>query len=235
MLLRHKNTPVMLILQLLLISLLHITTPATYFVIPDHYSLHNYTSNYTFHLQYYLNNTNKYFVSHNQLHFLPGEYYLNTDLVFKEISDFMLTGHGINQSFIICTSSASIIVRDADSFTLQNISLIDCIALSKVDKPAFYISAFFYHCYSITLYNVCVNISASAPAAHTAIHVRNVAKSRIINVKIQITKKMCHNLRITVNGLAVYYNGKGKSDKYYVRQPTVIVDSFLLLHKQIVL
>ena len=116
---------------LFLTSWLHMATSTTYYVIPDHYPLHNYTNSNTFTLQYYLNNTSEYFVSHNQLHFLPGQYYINSDLVFKEINNFTLTGHGINQSVIICSSPASIVVTFVTSFTIQSIALIDCLSMSK--------------------------------------------------------------------------------------------------------
>ena len=209
--------------------LLHVSISTTYFVIPDHYySMHYYNiSNNTFTLRHYLNNTSKYFLTKNQLHFLPGWYYLDSDLVFNGLSDFVLSGHGINQSFITCSSPAGIMVTNADIFTLQNITLIDCITPSKVDLTATYlISVFLYHCGTIKLYNIYINISASIPAGHTAIHVRNVAKSRIIDVKVQLNIIICYRYSFTMNGLAVYYSGNGKRDIYYRRQPLVIVENF---------
>lgn len=227
-----KATPVMIgyLLPLAVTSLLlHVATSTTYFVIPDHYSMHYYnTNNNTFTLQHYLNNTSEYFLPKNQLHFLPGWYYLNSDLVFNEISDFVLTGHGINQSFITCSSPAGITVTNSDSFTLQNVTLIDCITPSKADLKATYlISVFFYHCGTIKLHNIYVNISARVPAGHTAIHIRNVAESRIINVKVQLNILICYSYPFTMNGLAVYYSGNGKHDIYYRRQPIVIVENFI--------
>ena len=130
--------------------LLHVSISTTYFVIPDHYSMHYYNiSNNTFTLRHYLNNTSKYFLTKNQLHFLPGWYYLDSDLVFNGISDFVLNGHGINQSFITYSSPAGIMVTNADIFTLQNITLIDCITPSNADLTATYlISVFLYHWYN---------------------------------------------------------------------------------------
>ena len=121
----------------------------TYYVIPDHYSSCHFADNNTFTLQYYLNNTNKYFTSHNQLHFLPGQYYINSDLVFKEINNFTLTGHGINQSVIICSSPASIVVTFVTSFTIQSIALIDCLSTSKYSTINFYASVYFHYCSQI--------------------------------------------------------------------------------------
>ena len=75
----------------------------TYYVVPDHYSSHHYDSKNTFTLQHYLNNTSKYFVSHNQLHLLPGQHYMNSDLVLELIYNFTLSGYGNNQSVIVCS------------------------------------------------------------------------------------------------------------------------------------
>ena len=142
-------------LSLLFVTLLHMGTSTTYCVIPDHYPLHNYTNSNTFTLQHYLNNTNEYFVSHNRLHFLPGQYYINRDLVFKYIHNFTLIGHRISRSIIICSSPASILVTNVDSFTVQNIVLIDYKSLIKGLAGEYYASVLFAYCSSITMQNVC--------------------------------------------------------------------------------
>ena len=131
-------------------------TSTTYYVIPDHYPLHIYTNTNTFTLQHYLNNTSEYFVSYNQLHFFPGQYYINRDLVFENIYNFILTSDGINHSFITCSSPASILVINVDSFTMQNITLIDCKRLlkEKGSPNVFYVSVMFNYCNSVTMQNV---------------------------------------------------------------------------------
>ena len=70
------------ILLFLTASFVHKVTSATYFVIPDDYSLHHTDAN-TFTLQHYLNNTSRYFVSHNQFHFMQGQYFMNSALIIK--------------------------------------------------------------------------------------------------------------------------------------------------------
>ena len=180
----------------------------TYYVIPDnYYSVNNYTRSNTFTLQHYLNNTSKYFVSHNQLHFLPGQYYANSDLIFKEIYNFTLTGHAINQSVIMCSSPASILVINSDSFTIQNILLIDCISLSNNE---FYVSVLFSYCSLVIMQNVYVNVSSDAPLTLAGIYEMNVAKSIIIIVKVQVNILKCHRHPIKITGLAIYYNGSAK-------------------------
>ena len=202
-------------------SLLHMATSTTYYVIPDHYPLHNYTNSNTFTLQHYLNNTSKYFVSHNQLHFLPGQYYINRDLVFKNIYNFTLTSDGINHSVIICSSPASILVINVDSFTMQNITLIDCKRLLKGSPNDFYVSVMFYYCNSVTMENVSVNVSCNATATLVGIYVRNIVESKIINVQVKMNILICHNHPFLINGLKVFYN---RSSKF--RSPGVIIETF---------
>jgi len=99
------------------LSLLH-TTCST--VIPDdHYT----TNNNTYTLQHYLKNINKYFTSHTQLQFLPGQYYLNTDLIIQHVSNLSLIGNRINEvinSVIKCTSPAGIVVVDSSKIVIAN-------------------------------------------------------------------------------------------------------------------
>ena len=86
---------------------------------------HSYADKGTdyFSLQHYLN---KYFVSHNQFHFLPGQYYISDDLIFN---NFSLICN--NQCVITCTSPASVLIINVTSFIFQSIKLIDCIKSQK--------------------------------------------------------------------------------------------------------
>ena len=111
---------------LVLVSLLHTTSSTVYYVIPDdHYT----TNNNTYTLQHYLNNTNKYFTSHTQLHFLPGQYYLNTDLIIQHISNLSLIGNRTDEvinSVIKCTSPAGIVVVGSSNIVIANIVMNEC-------------------------------------------------------------------------------------------------------------
>ena len=84
---------------LLVILLLHKVNSAIYKVMPDNHASHHMDTN-TFSLQHYLNNASNYFVSHNQFHFMQGQYYINNDLVIKDVDNFTITGIGQ------CTTSA---------------------------------------------------------------------------------------------------------------------------------
>jgi len=113
-------------LVLIISSLLHTTSSTVYYVIPDdNYS----TNNDTYTLQHYLNNINKYFTSHTQLHFLPGQYYLNTDLIIQHVSNLSLIGNRTNEvinSVIKCTSPAGIVVIGSSNIVIANIVMKEC-------------------------------------------------------------------------------------------------------------
>ena len=206
---------------LFLTSLPYLVAPTTYYVIPDNYSINNYTRSNTFTLQHYLNNTSKYFVSHNQLHFLSGQYYINKNLVFEEIYNFTLTGHGINRSFIICSSPANIILINADRFIMQSIVLIDCKRLLKMPTNEFYVSLLFYNCCSFSMYSVYVTVSYNATTNLIGIYMGNVDRSKVINVTVQVNILICHNHPVIIDGLFIYYNHRAE-----VESPGVIVEAF---------
>ena len=115
------------ILLLLVTSLLHITASTVYHVMPDnHY--HPINDN-TYTLQHYLNNTNKYFTSNTQLHFLPGQYYLNNDLIIQGVNNFSLIGNRTNEvinTVINCTSPAGIVVVNSSNIFIANIVMNEC-------------------------------------------------------------------------------------------------------------
>ena len=117
----------LLITLLLVASMLHITASTVYHVMPDnHY--HPINDN-TYTLQHYLNNTNKYFTSNTQLLFLPGQYYLNNDLIIQGVSNFSLIGNRTNEvinTVINCTSPAGIVVVNSSNIVITNIVLNEC-------------------------------------------------------------------------------------------------------------
>ena len=104
-----------------------------------------------------------------------------------------------------------IILQFIDSFTIQNIALINCKGLST---GSFYSSIFIYFCSQIYIHNLYVNISSSTTVSITGIHLINVLSSRIIRVKVQVNVLICYNHPVTINGLSVYYNG---NNDLYVR------------------
>ena len=114
-------------LLLLVTSLLHITTSNVYYVMPDNH--YHPISDNTHTLQHYLNNTNKYFTSNTQLHFLPGQYYLNNDLIIQGVSNFLLIGNRTNEvinTVINCTLPAGVVVVDSSNIIIANIVMNEC-------------------------------------------------------------------------------------------------------------
>ena len=111
---------------LLVSSLLHTVSSTVYYVIPDdHYT----SNNNTYTLQHYLSNTRKFFTSHTQLHFLPGQYYLDTDLIIQNVSNLSLIGNrtnGVINTVINCTSPAGIVVYGSSNIVIANIEIKEC-------------------------------------------------------------------------------------------------------------
>ena len=154
-------------------------TCTIYYVIPDDdYSSHHDRGANSFSLQHYLNNTSKYLVSHNQFHFMPGQYHINSDLIFKDINNFSVIG--IDQCVITCTSPASIVIVNVSNVTLHNISLINCVKhhkyyfnmtylLSTFHSPSFikitdyHTSVFLYNSSSVT---ICDCLCKNQPCSH---------------------------------------------------------------------
>ena len=198
----EKYTTLNFLLLIIIVAiLLHKVTSTTYFVIPDDHSSHHMDTN-TFSLQHYLNNTSKYFVSHNQFHFMRGQYYMNNDLVIKDVDNFTITG--IGQCTIICTSPASIVIMNANNTEIININLINC---TKNYKDYFNITFFTpfskvtdYHT-SLLLYNsssvIIYNINLNATVNTSFIGILNVnvkGNSKIINVKVRLKTFNCLTL-----------------------------------------
>ena len=217
------------LLSLLLAISVHKVNSTIYYVIPDDdYSSHHYDGGVnSFSLQHYLNNTSKYFVSHNQLHFMPGQYHINNDLIFKDISNFSVIG--MDQCVIICTSPASIVIVNVSNVTLQNIKLINCIKCHKDYFNVTYLysrrstssfskitdydtSVILYNSSSVTMHNMNINIIAAVVTNFTAILIVNTqGDSKIINIKVKINSFNCTTFSsdpVKINGLVVgYYSG----------------------------
>ena len=221
-------------LLLYLLLLVHEVMSTTYFVIPDDYSSHQTDAN-TFSLQHYLNNTSKYFVSHNQLHFMESQYFLNGDLIIKDINNFTITGPTIGQCNIICASPASIVAVNVNNIKFQNINLINCIKdhkdyfdasnfgpycprdyrpYSKVTD--YYASLLLYNSGSVIIYNMNINVTVNT--TFTGILVVNVKdKSKMINVKVQLNIFNCPTFNdhpTEINGLKVLVHFYDKISEY---------------------
>ena len=211
-------------LLLLVGSLVHKVTSATYFVIPDDYSSHHSTDANTHGLQHYLDNTSKYFVYNNRFHFMQGEYHINSDLVIKDVDNFTLMGPEGGQCVIICTSLANAVVLNASNIHFQNINLINCIKdhkeyfnTSYFDKyyerhsisfstvTDYYTSLFLWNSSSVRVYNMNINVTINT--SFIAILVVNANDVKITDVKVQVNIINCatfSNDLTEINGLKVF-------------------------------
>ena len=192
--------------------LIHKVTSTTYFVIPDDHASHHMDTN-TFSLQHYLNNTSKYFVSHNQFHFMQGRYYIKNDLVIKDVDNFTITG--IGQCNIICTSPASIVIMNGNSTEILNINLINCTenckdyfnisSFTPFSKVTDYYTSLLLYNSSSVIYNM--NINATVNTSFIGILIVNVKdQSKIINVNVRLQTFNCSTFNehlIELNGLRV--------------------------------
>ena len=224
-----------LLLIIIVALLLHKVTSTTYFVIPDDHSSHHMDTN-TFSLQHYLNNTSKYFISYNQFHFMQGQYYINSDLVIKDVDNFTITG--IGQFTIICTLPASIVIINVNNIKIFDIKLINC---TKNCKHYFNITSFTPfskvtdHYTSLLIYNSSVivynmNINAIVNTSFTSILIVNVKdKSEIINVKVRLKMFYCSTYNkhlIEINGLRVIVHFYDRISRFGL----VTIDNFYYKH-----
>ena len=111
----------------ILLSFLRLTT--SYTVIPDDHYYPNATC-HCHNLQYYLQNSTKYFTSNTQLLFLPGLYYLNADFAIENAHNISLIGknHGYNDKspIIQCNSSVGIIMKNITNLLIENMVIRNC-------------------------------------------------------------------------------------------------------------
>ena len=185
-------------------------------------------------LKHYLNNTSKYFVSHNQFQLLSGQYYISDDLIFKDIKNFSLIG--IDQCVITCTSPASVLIINVTSFVFQNIKLMNCIRSQKEyfngsqthfdsiyakdtvpfsEITQYYTSMFLRNCSSVNIIDT--DTIATVMTSFTAILIVNIQdESKIINIKVQINAVSCtiYNYTVRISGIVVYFSdGIAKESK----------------------
>ena len=113
----------------IILSFLYVTTATVYQVLPDGH----YPSDYKgFTLQHYLDNANKYFISHNKLRFLPGEYSLTDNFVIENVKKFTLTGgrtNGMISTTITCTAPYGVVVINSTDIIIKDIIISECNVL----------------------------------------------------------------------------------------------------------
>ena len=109
--------------RLLLLTLFHLIV--SYTVIPDEGYYPNATCLHCHNLQYYLQNSSKYFPSNTQLLFLPGLHHLYTDFIIQNVHNVSIIG--FNSTVIHCNSSAGIIIKNITNLLIENMVIKNCL------------------------------------------------------------------------------------------------------------
>ena len=192
------------VLLLVVVSLLRITSTAVYYVIPDNSSQ---VGNDAFTLQHYIDNAQKYFKSHTQLHFSQGQYYLQDDFVIENVINFTINGNG---SALICNSSSlGITISNAESIMITNTEFKQCSKVHNVkvdlrkygmDNMPFYWGGALYlnNTNAVVIHNVSVTISARVSGM---IVINSKGNFNIINFRVLA---MCEQLNSVTSGMLFY-------------------------------
>ena len=104
---------------IILSLLIHITVSSIYYVTPEDDSTATIESHT---LQYYLNDSLKYFTCNTQLQFLAGTHYYYNKLVVKNVTNFSLVG---SHTTVIYSQYATIEINFADNITISSITFIN--------------------------------------------------------------------------------------------------------------
>ena len=122
----RSSTMLAYFILLLLLQLI-----SSYTVVPDDYHL-NVTCQDCHNLQWYLQNSTKYFTHNTQLLFLPGQHCLHTDLVIENVHNISLIGRSNEYSnttniIIQCNSSVGIIMKNVTNISVENMVIKNCL------------------------------------------------------------------------------------------------------------
>ena len=115
-----------MLVYFLLPTLFHLIL--SYTVIPDEGHYPNATCLHCHNLQYYLQNSSKYFTSNTQLLFLPGLHRLYTDFIIQNVHNVSIIGkNSSTSSFIQCNSSVGIIMKNITNLSIENMVIRNCL------------------------------------------------------------------------------------------------------------
>ena len=107
-------------LGIILILLIHTTISSIYYVVPEDHDVTATVESHT--LQYYINNSLKYFTSHTQLEFLAGTHFSHSKLLVQNVTNFSLIG---SRTTVIYGQYASILIKFGDNIAISNIMFIN--------------------------------------------------------------------------------------------------------------
>ena len=214
------------------------TDATIYYVINDEFDNHHRDGTNTYSLQHYLMNTTKYFISHNQLHFLSGEHFLQSDFTLENVENFTISG---NNSIITCKNlSTGIILSNATNTTLKDIKIVQCgkeykVTLNVSDdeyndiNPMWNSTIYINHC-SITISNVSISIKTGMNGiiAINVYRISNKVSSTMTNVHIHTD---CYDSTLLqTNGILFYYFNYTKPFKH-LQHLKILITHFVYITK----
>ena len=222
----------MLMMKLLLATLLfHVTHSTVHHVIPDdEYSQCNSTAKLST-LQYYLNNSRRYFNSHTELWFDQGQHYLCKDLLLQNVNNFTING---NNSTLSCIrSELGIAIANVTSITIINLHIKQCSKVCNIQQQ--------HKSEYVLLINkavILINNSADVVITNVSITINNSNISGIIGVNVATSTKMvsasfanitvlawcdkCNHTSNSVSGITLSYN-----DDVSGYKPKAIIQQFI--------
>lgn len=191
----------------MLMLMLFKTKATVYYVTPDnHHSVDRNIQS----LQYYLMNSTNYFISHNQLNFLSGEHFLQSDFTLQNVKNFTITG---NNSIITCKNiPVGMTFINVNNITLKDIKIIQCGKHHKVlfnassdeyedIRPIWNSTIYINNC-SVTINNLSINVKAGMSGIIAVnIYMMRSKDSTMTDVCVYAD---CHS-SLPVNGILFYY------------------------------
>ena len=104
-------------------SLLYLADSVLYHVVPDDHLPANSTA-YT--LRHCISNSEKYFTSNVELHFLSGKHYLDKDLIVDNVINLSLFGDANNNVTIYCNTPKSVVFRNSKHVSFKYFNMKNC-------------------------------------------------------------------------------------------------------------
>ena len=207
------------LLLLLLPSLLPTSSNSTIHYVATDDDYNDQLSNNFYTLQYYIKNSNRYFISHTFLFFLPGLHRLNTDFIINSTTNFTVAG---NRSTIICIPNANIRILDVTDFKLMNINLFNCgntnyyymyTKFLNLVRPNNHIPARLMKCNTSILLDECAsvlisNVSISVQVGFAGLFAVNTKNSTITDLKVHVNCSVCPQFYSHISGIILYYYTK---------------------------
>ena len=218
--------------SLLLATLLfHVTLSTVHHVIPDdEYIQCNSTARMST-LQYYLDNTRRYFQSNTELRFEQGHYYLCKDWLLQNISNFTING---NNSILSCIKpSLGIAIVNATNISIINFHIAYCSKYryyniqqkhKTMHIPILRKSAIFIdHSADVVIASTSITINKSYTSGIIGINIgtRNLTTS-FTNVTVLMQCE--NNVNNSVSGIMIFYYD---SKNFNIMRTAIIMYRFI--------